>query len=453
MPTSSTSNTSSTARRVAEATGPGYDAGSRNHTRPQSLAQTDPELAAIVQAEWTRQQYTIELIASENIVSSAVLEVQGSVLTNKYAEGYAGRRYYGGCEEVDKAEVLAIQRAQQLFKTDYAVNVQPHSGSQANMAVYMAAGLQKGDKVLGMSLDHGGHLTHGYKLNFSGLDYTIASYGVTRDTQVIDYDEVARIAAEFQPKMIIAGASNYSRTIDFVRFATIAKQVGALLFVDMAHIAGLIAAGVHPSPFGHADFITTTTHKTLRGPRGGMIFTRSPELAKKVNSRVFPGIQGGPLMHVIAAKAAAFGEDLRPEFAEYMQRVAASARAMAEEFLRRGWQVVSGGTDNHLFSLNVMSLSAASGGGVTGKQAEDKLHEVGITVNKNLIPFDDQPAQQGSGIRIGTPAICSRGCGVAEAVEVAALIDRALKGRDDAAVLAAVRTEARALCERFPIYR
>jgi len=416
------------------------------HTSPRSLLQADPDLAAIVQAEWNRQQHTIELIASENIVSTAVLEAQGSVLTNKYAEGYPGRRYYGGCEEVDKAEDLAKRRAQQLFKTDYAVNVQPHSGSQANMAVYMAAGLQKGDKVLGMSLDHGGHLTHGYKLNFSGLDYTIGSYGVTKDTQTVDMDEVERIATEFQPKMIIAGASNYSRTLDFARFAAIAKKVGALLFVDMAHIAGLIAAGLHPSPFGHADFVTTTTHKTLRGPRGGMIFARSPEHAKKVDSRVFPGIQGGPLMHVIAAKAVAFGEALKPEYSEYMGRVKASASAMAEEFKKLGWQVVSNGTDNHLFSLNVMSQ------GVTGKQAEDKLHEVGITVNKNLIPFDDQPAQQGSGIRIGTPAVCSRGFGVAECVAIARGVDRALKQRDDAAALAQVRADMRALCDRFPIY-
>ena len=413
---------------------------------PRPLAASDPEIAAIVAREADRQQHTIELIASENIVSTAVMEAQGSLLTNKYAEGYAGKRYYGGCEFVDQAEELACKRAQALFKTDYAVNVQPHSGSQANMAVYMAAGLTKGDKVLGMSLDHGGHLTHGYKLNFSGLDYTIASYGVAKDTQRIDMDEVERLAVEFQPKMIIAGASNYSRTLDFARFAAIAKKVGALLFVDMAHIAGLVAAGLHPTPFGHADFVTTTTHKTLRGPRGGMIFARSAEHAKKVNSRVFPGIQGGPLMHVIAAKAVAFGEALRPEYAEYMARVQASASAMANEFIRLGWQVVSNGSDNHLFSLNVMSQ------GVTGKQAEDKLHEVGITVNKNLIPFDTQPAQSGSGIRIGTPAVCSRGFGVAECVQIARLIDRALKGRDDAATLAAVKAEARALCGRFPIY-
>jgi len=420
---------------------------SPRHTAPRPLSAADPEVAAIVAREWDRQQYTIELIASENIVSSAVMEAQGSVLTNKYAEGYAGKRYYGGCEFVDQAEELAIRRAQQLFKTDYAVNVQPHSGSQANMAVYMAAGLAKGDKVLGMSLDHGGHLTHGYKLNFSGLDYTIQSYGVTKDQQLIDYDEVERIAVEFQPKMIIAGASNYSRTLDFVRFAAIAKKVGALLFVDMAHIAGLIAAGLHPSPFGHADFVTTTTHKTLRGPRGGMIFTRSPEHAKKVNTRVFPGIQGGPLMHVIAAKAVAFGEALQPSFGEYMARVKASAAAMADEFIALGWQVVSGGTNNHLFSLNVMSQ------GVNGKQAEDALHEVGITVNKNLIPFDTQPAQSGSGIRIGTPAVCSRGFGVAESIATARLIDRALKAKGDTAVIAAVKAEARALCEKFPIYK
>ena len=417
------------------------------HTAPRSLADADPEVAAIIQAEWTRQQDTIELIASENIVSTAVLEAQGSVLTNKYAEGYPGKRYYGGCEEVDKAEELAIRRAQQLFKTDYAVNVQPHSGSQANMAVYMAAGLQKGDKVLGMSLDHGGHLTHGYKLNFSGLDYTIASYGVTQEAQVIDYDLLEKQAVEFQPKMIIAGASNYSRTLDFPRFAAIAKKVGAVMFVDMAHIAGLVATGHHPTPFGHADFVTTTTHKTLRGPRGGMIFSRTPEHAKKVNSRVFPGIQGGPLMHVIAAKAVAFGEALRPEFGEYMGRVKASASAMADEFKKLGWSVVSGGSDNHLFSLNVMS------NGVTGKQAEDQLHAVGITVNKNLIPFDQQPAQQGSGIRIGTPAVCSRGFGPAEAIEVARLVDRALKAKGDAAVLGQVKASAKALCGKFPIYR
>jgi len=315
------------------------------------------------------------------------------------------------------------------------------------MAVYMAAGLVKGDKVLGMSLDHGGHLTHGYKLNFSGLDYTIGSYGVTEQGQTIDYDEVERIAIEFQPKMIIAGASNYSRTLDFARFATIAKKVNALLLVDMAHIAGLIAAGLHPSPFGHADFVTTTTHKTLRGPRGGMIFTRSPELAKKVNSRVFPGIQGGPLMHVIAAKAVAFGEALTGDFSEYMANVQASAKAMADTFMSMGWRVVSGGTDNHLFSLDVMSF------GIDGKAAEDLLHDVGITVNKNLIPYDTQPAQKGSGIRIGTPAVCSRGFGPAECIEVARLIDRALKAGGDETILAEVKAEARALCDRFPIYR
>ncbi len=417
------------------------------HTFPRTLRDADPELAGIISAESSRQQHTIELIASENIVSTAVLEAQGSWLTNKYAEGYPGKRYYGGCEEVDKAEELAIRRAQQLFKTDYAVNVQPHSGSQANMAVYLAAGLQKGDKVLGMSLDHGGHLTHGYKLNFSGLDYTIQSYGVDKNTLVIDYDEVARIAREFQPKMIIAGASNYSRTLDFARFAAIAKEVGAILFVDMAHIAGLVAAGLHPSPFGHADFVSTTTHKTLRGPRGGMVFTRSPEHTKKLNTRVFPGIQGGPLMHVIAAKAVAFGEALRPEFAEYQARVKASAHAMAEEFKRLGWSVVSNGTDNHLFSLNVMSF------GINGKQAEDLLHTVGVTVNKNLIPFDTQPAQSGSGIRIGTPAICSRGFGPVEAVQVANIIDKALKSKGDPAIVAAVKAEARALTDQFPIYR
>ncbi|MHC5067115.1 MAG: serine hydroxymethyltransferase [Planctomycetota bacterium] len=420
---------------------------SANHTRPVTLTSIDPEVAAIVDAEFERQQYTIELIASENLTSQAVMEAQGSVLTNKYAEGYPGRRYYGGCEEVDKVEELAKKRAQALFDTDYYVNVQAHSGSQANNAAYLAAGMEPGDRVLGMSLDHGGHLTHGFRLNFSGMLYEVATYGVDRDTGAIDYDALAAQAAEFKPKLLIAGASNYSRVIDFARFAQIAKDCGALLLVDMAHIAGLIAAGLHPSPFGHADLVTTTTHKTLRGPRGGMVFARTLELQKKVNSRVFPGIQGGPLMHVIAAKAVAFAEANSDDYKEYMARVQASAAAMAETFLANGWKVVSGGTDNHLLSLNVMSQ------GVTGKEAEDLLHEVGITCNKNLIPFDEQPAQLASGIRIGTPAICSRGFAVDEAREVAQLMDKALKNRDDAAVLAEVKAAARALCERFPIYR
>ena len=423
------------------------DTDATNHTQPHPLAEVDPEMAAIVQAEFDRQQYTIELIASENLTSTAVMETQGSVLTNKYAEGYPGRRYYGGCEEVDKAEELAKKRAQVLFKTDYFVNVQAHSGSQANNAAYLAAGMRPGDKVLGMSLDHGGHLTHGFKLNFSGRDYEAHFYGVERDTGTIDYDKLEAQAEQVQPKLLIAGASNYSRVIDFERFAAIAKKVGAVFMVDMAHIAGLVAAGLHPSPFGHADLVTTTTHKTLRGPRGGMVFARDLELQKKVNSRVFPGIQGGPLMHVIAAKAVAFGEAARPEFVSYMQRVKDSAKAMAETFIDLGWQVVSGGTDNHLLSLNVMSQ------GVTGKEAEDLLHVVGITVNKNLIPYDEQPAQVASGIRIGTPAICSRGFGVEEATQVATLIDQALKGRNDEAQLKAVKDQVRALCERFPIYR
>jgi len=423
------------------------DATPANHTKACRLADSDPDVAAIVDAELQRQQHTIELIASENMVSTAVMEAQGSVLTNKYAEGYPGRRYYGGCEEVDKAEQLAKKRAQQLFQTDYYVNAQAHSGSQANMAAYLAAGMEKGDRILGMSLDHGGHLTHGFRLNFSGRDFEVASYGVTREEGRIDYDALAAQAAEFRPKLIVAGASNYSRAIDFERFAAIAGDVGAVLVVDMAHIAGLVAAGLHPSPFGHADLVTTTTHKTLRGPRGGLVFARDLELQKKVNSRVFPGIQGGPLMHVIAAKAVAFGEALKPEFTEYMTRVRDSARAMAEEFLDRGWRVVSGGTANPLLSLNVMSQ------GVTGQEAEDLLHEVGITVNKNLIPYDELPAQKASGIRIGTPAICSRGFGVEEARQVAALMDRALRQREDRAVLDELRAEAAALCERFPVYR
>ncbi len=419
---------------------------STNHTAAKSLQDSDPAIAQVVADELARQQNTIELIASENIVSPAVMEAQGSVLTNKYAEGYPGRRYYGGCEAVDVAEELAKKRAQELFKTKYFVNVQAHSGSQANMAAYLAAGLQKGDRVLGMSLDHGGHLTHGFKLNFSGLDYEIAAYGVERDTGAIDYDKLEAQAVEFKPKMIIAGASNYSRVIDFERFAAIAKKINAVLMVDMAHIAGLVAAGLHPTPFGHADIVTTTTHKTLRGPRGGMLFAKTLDIQKKINSKVFPGIQGGPLMHVIAAKAVAFAEALKPEFTEYMTRVQASASAMADTFIAEGWSVVSGGTDNHLFSLNVMSQ------GVTGKDAEELLDKVGITVNKNLIPFDEQPAHSASGIRVGTAAICSRGFGVEEAKQIALMMSRALKGRGDQAVLDEVKAEALALCQRFPLY-
>ncbi|MFW5845267.1 MAG: serine hydroxymethyltransferase [Planctomycetota bacterium] len=417
-----------------------------NHTAAPSLRESDPEIAAIVAGELERQRWTIELIASENIVSPAVMEAQGSVLTNKYAEGYPGRRYYGGCEEVDKAEELAKRRARELFQTDYYVNVQAHSGSQANMAAYHAAGLKHGDRVLGMSLDHGGHLTHGFKLNFSGRDYEIETYGVQRGSELIDYDELQAQAERFRPRMIIAGASNYSRILDFERFAAIARSVDAVLMVDMAHIAGLVATGLHPTPFGHADLVTTTTHKTLRGPRGGMIFARDLELQKRVNSRVFPGIQGGPLMHVIAAKAVAFGEAQKPAFRDYMRRVQACARVMAETFQADGWSVVSGGTDNHLLSLNVMSQ------GVTGQEAEDLLHTVGITTNKNLIPYDEQPAQTASGIRIGTPAICSRGFGEAEAAYVARLISTALLHRDDPAELEKVRAATRTLCERFPLY-
>ena len=333
--------------------------------RTASLAEVDPEVYALIQRETARQEQNLELIASENITSRAVREAVGSVMTDKYAEGYPGKRYYGGCAEVDKAEVLAQKRAQQLFKTDYAVNVQPHSGSQANMAAYHACELKPGDRIMGLSLDCGGHLTHGHPANFSGRDYQVASYGVDPATGRIDMEAVARQAREFKPKVLVAGASNYSRTLDFAAFGTIAKEVGALFIVDMAHIAGLIAAGLHPTPFGHADLVTTTTHKTLRGPRGGMIFARDPEIAKRVNSRIFPGIQGGPLMHVIAAKAVAFGEALQPAYAEYMGRVKASAAAMADELIRLGWAVVSGGTDTHLFSLNVMSQ------GVTGKQRND----------------------------------------------------------------------------------
>ncbi|MFW5859131.1 MAG: serine hydroxymethyltransferase [Planctomycetota bacterium] len=419
-----------------------------NHTVPLALADADPEVAAIVRGEEQRQQNTIELIASENIASTAVMEAQGSVLTNKYAEGYPKRRYYGGCEEVDKVEDLAKKRAQKLFATDYYVNVQPHSGSQANEAAYLAAGLQPGDRILGMSLDAGGHLTHGFHMNFSGKLYEAAHYGVDAQTGRIDYDAVERQAEEFRPKVIMAGASNYSRHIDFARFGAIAQKVGASLVVDMAHIAGLVATGLHPSPFGHADIVTTTTHKTLRGPRGGMVFSRTLDIQKKVNSRVFPGIQGGPLMHVIAAKAVAFAEAMGEGYTQYMTRVRDSARAMAQAFVDMGWAVVGGGTDNHLFSLNVMSR-----GEISGKEAEDLLHEVGITVNKNAIPNDPLPPMKASGIRIGTPAVCSRGFEVDDAVAVAGMIDRTIRQRDDADALAEVRAQVAELCARYPIYR
>lgn len=410
-----------------------------------TIAGFDDELAAAITAERRRQEEHIELIASENYASPRVLEAQGSVLTNKYAEGYPGKRYYGGCEFVDVAERLAIERAKTLFGAAYA-NVQPHSGSQANAAVYMAL-LSPGDTILGMSLDAGGHLTHGAKPNFSGKIYRAVQYGVERDTGLIDYAEVERLALEHRPKMIVAGFSAYSRIVDWERFRAIADAVGAYLFVDMAHVAGLVASGLYPSPVPVADVVTTTTHKTLRGPRGGLILARSnPELEKKFNSLVFPGTQGGPLMHVIAAKAVALQEALQPGFREYSRQVVSNARAMAGAFLERGFKVVSGGTDNHLFLLDLVAR------GVTGKEADAALGRANITVNKNAIPGDPQPPMVTSGIRAGTPAVTTRGFCEAECRELAGWMCDILDDVRDEAVIARVRQQALSLCERFPVY-
>jgi glycine hydroxymethyltransferase len=407
------------------------------------LAQFDPEISAAIRRETERQEYSLEFIASENFVSEAVLEAQGSVLTNKYAEGYPGKRYYGGCEFVDVAEQLAIDRARALFGAEH-VNVQAHSGSQANMAVYFAA-CQPGDTVLGMNLAHGGHLTHGSPVNFSGKFYRIVPYGVRKETGRIDYDEVERLAREHKPKLIVVGASAYPRTLDFEAFRRVADQVGAPVMVDMAHIAGLVAAGVHPSPVPHAEYVTTTTHKTLRGPRGGMILCRE-EFAKKLNSNIFPGIQGGPLMHVIAAKAVALKEALSPEFRTYAGQVVKNARALAEELVSRGYNLVSGGTDNHLMLLDF------SGTELTGKVAEETLEKAGITVNKNAVPFDTRSPFVTSGIRIGTPASTTRGLKETEMRQVGAWIDEALQNLEDEAVLARIRNEIRELCQHFPLY-
>ena len=410
-----------------------------------TIAGFDDELAAAITAERRRQEEHIELIASENYASPRVLEAQGSVLTNKYAEGYPGKRYYGGCEFVDVAERLAIERAKTLFGAAYA-NVQPHSGSQANAAVYMAL-LSPGDTILGMSLDAGGHLTHGAKPNFSGKIYRAVQYGVERDTGLIDYAEVERLALEHRPKMIVAGFSAYSRIVDWERFRAIADAVGAYLFVDMAHVAGLVASGLYPSPVPVADVVTTTTHKTLRGPRGGLILARAnPELEKKFNSLVFPGTQGGPLMHVIAAKAVALQEALQPGFREYSRQVVSNARAMAGAFLERGFKVVSGGTDNHLFLLDLVAQ------GITGKEADAALGRANITVNKNAIPGDPQPPMVTSGIRAGTPAVTTRGFCEAECRELAGWMCDILDDVRDEAVIARVRQQALSLCERFPVY-
>jgi glycine hydroxymethyltransferase len=407
------------------------------------LAQFDPEIAATIRRETERQEYNLEFIASENFVSECVLEVQGSVLTNKYAEGYPAKRYYGGCEFVDVAEQLAIDRAKELFGAEHA-NVQPHSGSQANMAVYFAT-CEPGDTVLGMNLAHGGHLTHGSPVNFSGKLFNIVPYGVKKETGTIDYEEVERLAVEHKPKLIVVGASAYPRTLDFEAFRRVADQVGAMIMVDMAHIAGLVAAGLHPNPVPYAEFVTTTTHKTLRGPRGGMILCRE-EFAKKLNSNIFPGIQGGPLMHVIAAKAVAFKEALTPEFKDYAAQVVKNAKALAAGLVKRGFNLVSGGTDNHLMLVDL------SGTEITGKVAEATLEQAGITVNKNAVPFDTRSPFVTSGFRIGTPATTTRGLKEAEMELVAAWIERALQNVDNAAELAAIRGEVKALCQKFPLY-
>jgi len=409
----------------------------------ENLTAFDPEIARVVINETERQEYSLEFIASENFVSEAVLEAQGSVLTNKYAEGYPAKRYYGGCEFVDVAEQLAIDRAKELFGADHA-NVQPHSGSQANMAVYMAV-CKPGDTVLGMNLAHGGHLTHGSPVNFSGKLYNIVPYGLDAETGMIDYDEVERLAKEHQPKLIVVGASAYAREIDFPAFRRIADMVGAAVMVDMAHIAGLVAAGVHSDPVPYADFVTTTTHKTLRGPRGGMILC-TKEWAKKINSNIFPGIQGGPLMHVIAAKAVAFKEALRPEFKQYAQQVVKNAQALAEALVGKGYNLVSGGTDNHLMLVDF------TGTEITGKVAEKTLEDAGITVNKNAVPFDTRSPFVTSGIRIGTPASTTRGLKETEMLKVAEWIDRALKNIGNDAELAKIRAEIKELCLQFPLY-
>src|ERR1700761_5070877 len=410
-----------------------------------TIAGYDDELAQAIAAEARRQEDHVELIASENYASPRVLEAQGSVLTNKYAEGYPGKRYYGGCEFVDIAETLAIERAKQLFGAAYA-NVQPHSGSQANAAVYFAL-LSPGDGILGMSLDHGGHLTHGAKVNFSGKFFKAVQYGLVAETGMIDYDQVARLAQEHRPKMIVAGFSAYSRVIDWARFRNIADSVGAYLFVDMAHVAGLIAAGVYPNPVPFADVVTTTTHKTLRGPRGGLILARPhADLHKKLNSMVFPGIQGGPLMHVIAAKAVAFLEALQPEFKTYSAQVVANARAMTKVLQQRGYNIVSGGTDNHLFLLDLIDKN------ITGKDADAALGSAHITVNKNAVPNDPRPPSISSGLRIGTPAVTTRGCKEEDVRQLAGWIADLLDKMGDAATLERVRSEVRSICRRFPVY-
>jgi glycine hydroxymethyltransferase len=412
-------------------------------SRLRPLAEIDAEIARAIDQEVDRQARTLELIASENFVSEAVLQALGSVMTNKYAEGLPGKRYYGGCEFVDVAESLAIERAKKLFNAEHA-NVQPHSGSQANQSVYLTV-LKPGDTLLGMSLAHGGHLTHGHPLNFSGRMYKIVSYGVSKDTETIDYDELERLAMEHRPKLIVAGASAYPRILDFARFAAIAKKCEALLMVDIAHIAGLIAAGLHPSPFPHADFVTTTTHKTLRGPRGGTVFSKA-QFAKDLDRNVFPCLQGGPLMHVIAAKAVCFQEALQPEFRAYQKQILSNAKVLAEALAAAGFRIVSGGTDTHLMLVDVFSHQ------VTGKQAEQALERASITVNKNAIPFDTNPPAIASGIRVGTPAVTSRGMQEPQMQLLAHWISEVLKNVEDESVLKRVRAEVEALTDKFPLY-
>jgi glycine/serine hydroxymethyltransferase len=407
------------------------------------LAVTDPEIYASIEKEEERQKGNIELIASENFASKAVQQAQGSVLTNKYAEGYPGKRWYGGCDNVDVVETLAIERAKELYGAGYA-NVQPHSGSQANAAVYFSV-LEPGDKILTMDLSHGGHLTHGHFANFSGKLYEVEHYGVSEETETIDYDALAEAAKRCQPKMITAGASAYSQIIDFSRMREIADSVGAYLFVDMAHISGLVAGGVHPSPIEHADFVTTTTHKSLRGPRGGLILTNDGDLAKKIDSLVFPGVQGGPLMHVIAAKAVCFHEALQPDYKEYQFQIVKNAAALAERMKSHGYRIISGGTQNHLFMIDLRP------NGLNGKIVQETLDEAGITVNKNSIPFDTESPFKGGGIRIGTPAVTTRGMKEAEMEIIGDLIHEAIANREDAAKLEAIRVKVKALNEGFPL--
>ncbi len=406
------------------------------------LEVVDPEIARWIREEQRRQNEGLELIASENWVSRAVREAQGSVLTNKYAEGYPGKRYYGGCEFIDKVEALAIERAKTLFRADHA-NVQPHSGSQANMAVYLTAA-KTGDTILGMNLSHGGHLTHGHPLSFSGREFKVVAYGVRREDERIDYDELAALAREHRPRVIIAGASAYSREIDFRRFGEIADEVGADLMADIAHIAGLVLAGLHASPVPHAAFVTSTTHKTLRGPRGGLILCRA-DRAKDLDRNVFPGVQGGPLEHVIAAKAVALAEAETPEFLDYQRRILENARALSDGLLSRQFRIVSGGTDNHMMLIDVGAR------GLSGKEAEKALEKVGLTVNKNTIPFDTRPPMVASGVRIGSPAVTTRGMGVSEMDAIAGAIARVLEAPADAAVAESVHRTVRELCAAFPL--